>query len=97
MRPLLFSLPALVVGLSVVFSHPPTLGLALIPLALGGWLTQLFTLMHIYGLCRAPRGAALLYPIGCWIVARIMLDGASDLAHRRPIPWAGRQYVLEPR
>jgi len=88
---------ALVVGLSVVFSHPPTLGLALIPLALGGWLTQLFTLMHIYGLCRAPRGAALLYPLGCWLVARIMLSGASDLAHRRPIPWAGRSYVLEPR
>jgi chlorobactene glucosyltransferase len=88
---------ALVVGVSLAFSHRPALGLALIPLALGGWLTQLLTLMHIYGLCRAPRGAALLYPIGCWLVARIMLAGASDLAHRRPIPWAGRSYVLEPR
>lgn len=88
---------ALIVGVQILFSHPPNLGLALIPLALGGWLTQLFTLMHIYGLAGAPRSAALLYPLGCWIVGRIMLAGASDLKHHRPIPWAGREYILEPR
>ena len=88
---------ALIVGVQILFSHPPHLGLALIPLALGGWLTQLFTLMHIYGLAGAPRSAALLYPVGCWIVGRIMFSGASDLEHHRPIPWAGREYILKPR
>ena len=88
---------ALIVGVMILFSHPPNLGLALVPLTVGGWLTQLFTLMHIYGLAGAPHFAALLYPAGCWMVARIMLAGAGDLTHRRPIPWAGREYTLEPR
>jgi chlorobactene glucosyltransferase len=88
---------ALILGVMILFSYPPNLGLALVPLTVGGWLTQLFTLMHIYGVAGAPRLAALLYPAGSLMVARIMFDGASDLAHRRPIPWADREYVLEPR
>jgi hypothetical protein len=39
----------------------------------------------------------LAYPIGCWITASLMREGASDLDNRRPVVWGGREYVLEPR
>ena len=45
----------------------------------------------------APALGALLYPVGAWIVANIMRRAARDLERRRPIPWGGREYVLEPR
>ena len=44
-----------------------------------GWLAQFATLSWIYALGGAPRRGALLYPVGCWIVAGAMWDGASDL------------------
>ena len=45
----------------------------------------------------APMWAVITYPWGSWIVGRMMLHAASDLKHRRPIRWGGREYVLEER
>lgn len=73
------------------------LGIAMIAVVLGAWLIQVASLAHVYRASGAPVAASLFYPIGAWIVAGIMLDGASDLVHRRAIPWGGRSYVLEPR
>jgi chlorobactene glucosyltransferase len=73
------------------------LGSGAILLALAGALVQGTTLRQIYTLGGAPARSAWRYPLGAWIVARILLAAAWDLEHRRPIPWAGREYVLEPR
>lgn len=54
-------------------------------------------LRRIYPMGGAPRSAVWYYPLGCYNVARIMLDAASDLDHRRPVKWGGKEYVLEPR
>ena len=54
-------------------------------------------LRWIYASGGAPKRAAVLYPVGCWIVGRIMLNAARDLEKRRPVIWGGKQYVLEPR
>jgi hypothetical protein len=39
----------------------------------------------------------LLYPLGAFLVAKALWDGASDLESGKPIRWGGRAYVLEPR
>lgn len=46
---------------------------------------------------RAPWWSALVNPLGFAIAAWIMWRSASGLAARRPIAWAGRSYVFEPR
>jgi glycosyltransferase involved in cell wall biosynthesis len=75
----------------------PPLGVALLLLAGSGAVAQLLVLGWIYRLNGAPRWSAVLYPVGCFIVGRLMWDGVLDLVRRRPVPWAGRSYVLEPR
>ena len=75
----------------------PLMGLVLIGLSLAGSSVHLMSLLRIYGLCGAPRYAAILQPLGCWVIASVMFAAARDLKNRRPIVWAGREYVLEPR
>lgn len=53
-----------------------------------GWLNTM---------CGAPALAAIFHPLGAWLVAHCMLEAASDLDHRRPVRWGGRDYILEPR
>ena len=73
------------------------LAIALGSVVLAGWIVQGLSLSTIYRLCGAPKWAVITYPWGSWIVGRMLLHGASDLKHRRPIRWGGREYVLEER
>lgn len=51
----------------------------------------------MYAKQRAPWWSAAVNPLGFAITAWIMWRSASGLAARRPIAWAGRSYVFEPR
>jgi hypothetical protein len=82
--------------LSALTGDAPWAAAALAVVA-AGLAVQWLVLLRAYGMSRAPRWAALLYPYGCWVMARIMLEGARDLETRRPVRWGGREYVLEPR
>jgi glycosyltransferase involved in cell wall biosynthesis len=62
-----------------------------------GWMAQAAALAWMNRLGGAPLRGILLYPLGCWVVARIMLEGARDLAIGRPQRWAGREYIIKPR
>lgn len=84
------------IGAAVLMENRP-LQLAILITAIGSVLVQTASLVRIYQLNGAPRWAVMAYPIGCWIVARLMADAARDLTHRRPVVWGGKQYVLEPR
>ncbi|UCD75267.1 MAG: glycosyltransferase [Phycisphaerales bacterium] len=90
---------ALVVGFLLLWRELPLpwLGLALIGLAVIGSGIHLMSLLRIYDLCGAPRTAAVYYPIGCWSIGSVMFAAARDLKKRRPVIWADREYVLEPR
>ena len=73
-------------------------GLALIPAVVISALTfQLVPLGMMYALSGTPVKAVLGYPVGCWLVGRIILRGANDLVSGRPVAWGGKEYVLEPR
>jgi hypothetical protein len=88
---------ALAVGSALALGGAVSLGAWMIAIAGLGALFQAWSLARAYRLCGAPIGSILFYPFGCWIVGRVMLEGASDLRRRRPIAWGGREYVLEPR
>ncbi|MDX2115555.1 MAG: glycosyltransferase [Planctomycetota bacterium] len=45
----------------------------------------------------APLRWALLYPVGAWIVTRLLAEAASDLRKGVKTRWAGREYVREAR
>jgi glycosyltransferase involved in cell wall biosynthesis len=93
----LIQLATFAIGTILAFADTPVLGGAMVVLALIGWMVQMLTAMRIYAIAGAPRLSAFFYPFGCWVVGGIMLAGAADLERGRPIPWAGREYVLEPR
>lgn len=61
------------------------------------WLVQGAALWWIYQLQGTARRWIVAYPLGCLVVAKMLLDGASDLVHRKPVRWGGREYVLKPR
>jgi chlorobactene glucosyltransferase len=62
-----------------------------------GLLVQAIALGLVYRMSRTPLSGALLYPLGAFLVAKALWDGASDLESGKPIRWGGRAYVLEPR
>ena len=64
--------------------------------AVPGLLLQIVALTWIYWLGRTPILGVLGFPIGSFIVAMVMFDGARDIAAGRPIRWGGRDYVLKP-
>jgi len=72
--------------------------LAWVTMWLGGGALAVFVgvTMLLHRMCRAPALGALFHPLGAWLVAHIFLEGARDLALRRPVRWGGRDYVLEP-
>lgn len=76
--------------------EPALLGIAIVAAAICGAVAQCGALTMIYVLNGAPRLAVIAFPAGCWIVARLMMDGARDLKERRPVIWGGKQYILEP-
>jgi len=71
--------PMLAAAVTVV-----AVGLALQALALG-----LF-----YRFCQSSLRDVLWSPVGAALVARILWQGADDLAQRRPLRWGGREYRL---
>jgi chlorobactene glucosyltransferase len=74
-----------------------TQGMLTLVVVAAALLIQLLALLTIYPLAGAPRWATVTFPIGCWIVARILLRAASGLERRVPLTWGGREYVPEPR
>jgi glycosyltransferase involved in cell wall biosynthesis len=92
----------LLIGLAVgaaliATAHDPPLGWTLTSMSAVAAALQLVAIARHCALGGAPRWTAILFPFGCWVVTRIMFEGARDLAERRPIPWAGKTYTLDPR
>lgn len=46
-----------------------------------------------YRMGKAPVWAALAYPVGAWMAARILVAAARDLENDRPTEWGGIQYA----
>ncbi len=90
-------LSTLVTAPFVAMSGDLPLGAAMILIVVAGWILQTSVLLRLSTVARAPRLAVLLYPLGCWIVGRVLLSGARDLRRNRPVVWGGRRYVLKPR
>jgi len=57
---------------------------------------QAAALAAAYHACRAPLRDIVTSPIGSALVARMLWEGARDLASRRPVRWGGREYRLAP-
>lgn len=74
-----------------------TMPTILLGAALFAIVTQAVALPWLYRVGDTPGSAAVFFPLGAWIVARIMFTGARDLERRRPVSWGGREYVIEPR
>lgn len=87
---------AALVGASVVEAPWWTRGLAM-GSALAGTVAWGGVVAYVYAKQRAPLWSALVNPIGFAITAWIMWRAARTLQQRRPIAWAGRSYVFEPR
>jgi len=62
--------------------------------ALAAWAAAVAVVWRAQG---APARHALLAPLASLEIARLMARAASDLARRRAVRWAGREYRLEPR
>jgi len=58
---------------------------------------QCAALGWLYRLLGVPLVAVAAYPFGAVTIAFLLWQSARDLICRRPIRWAGREYVLEPR
>ena len=93
----LIQLATLAIAPVVVAAGSRPLGFALAATVLGGWVVQAGMLLLSHALARAPRHAVVLFPLGSFIVGRIMLAGARDLEQGTPLVWGQRQYVLKPR
>lgn len=90
-------LTAAALALVLLATGQPVVGVTVLAVAAVSMGIQLSVLGRIYPLGGAPRSAVLLYPVGAFNVVRILFSAASDLEHRRPVKWGGREYVLEPR
>ena len=88
---------AIVVGAVLMTGPAVALGAALAGVAVAGWTLETLVLTRLYAMSGAPRRAVASFPLGSWVVARILLDAARDLAAGRPITWGGREYILEKR
>ncbi|MHC1726619.1 MAG: glycosyltransferase family 2 protein [Syntrophobacteraceae bacterium] len=42
---------------------------------------------------RAPLWTCCMFPIGSWIVARLLRESAKELETKEPLEWGGRSYV----
>ncbi len=87
---------AVIVGIVIGFAGDVALAAATLGLAFVSIVLQYTTLAMIYRMGGTPTRAIWKYWLGCISVARIFLDAASDLVHRRPIHWGGREYILKP-
>ncbi|MEE2681683.1 MAG: glycosyltransferase family 2 protein [Planctomycetota bacterium] len=94
--PLVQVLAVVLGSILYVNGDPPALPLAVSAVGLG-LLAQLLVLGSFYRTAGTPLTGIPGYPLGCLLVGRLMLAGASDLRNGRPIRWGGRDYVLTPR
>ncbi|MCH2135040.1 MAG: glycosyltransferase [Phycisphaerales bacterium] len=60
-------------------------------------LVQWAVLFVIYSRSRQPLWCTLLFPMGCFEVARAHRRARRLLLKGEPVKWGGRAYVLEPR
>jgi chlorobactene glucosyltransferase len=58
--------------------------------ALVAWMTALLLLHRI---SRAPLWACCMFPIGSWVVARLLRESAKELETNQPMKWGGRSYI----
>jgi chlorobactene glucosyltransferase len=58
---------------------------------------QMMALGLFYRFCQSSLRDVLWSPVGAALVARILWQGADDLAHSRPLRWGGREYRLAAR
>lgn len=61
-----------------------------------GVAAQATALAMVYRACGARARDVAWSPVGAAFVARVLWQGAADLAGRRPVRWGGREYVLIP-
>jgi glycosyltransferase involved in cell wall biosynthesis len=69
-------------------------GLAISAAAIAVWFAVMSAALRM---SRTPIWTIPAYPIGAWLVGRILAEAASDVRHRVPVRWAGREYIREPR
>jgi chlorobactene glucosyltransferase len=72
------------------------LGAASATLGIFGVLVQGLVLSRVFVRGGMPRIGVLGWAIGCMLVTKALLDGATDLRRGRPIRWGGRTYHLQP-
>lgn len=63
-------------------------------LGLSAWT---LALICVHRAARAPLWLLPLWPVGQWLVARILSDAAKDLTSGVPTSWGGRSYTREAR
>jgi hypothetical protein len=88
---------AVIVAAALLSMDVIPLPLAIIAVVIAALAIQFAALVKVYAAAGAPIASTFYYPLGCWITARAMLEGARDLEMRTPVKWGGREYVLEPR
>lgn len=88
--PPVFMAAAITLGLLASIPTVWITGLALV-------LMQLAVLSVIYGHARQPLWCTVLFPIGCFEVARAQRRARRLLLTGTPVCWGGREYVIAPR
>lgn len=61
-----------------------------------GVTAQFVALAIVFRTCGARIRDVVTSPVGAAFVARVLWQGADDLAERRPVRWGGREYRLIP-
>jgi hypothetical protein len=60
-----------------------------------GMLIMALALVRVYRSQGAPLRYVPLFPIGAWIVARLLSEAAADLRRGERTVWGGREYARE--
>jgi hypothetical protein len=61
-----------------------------------GVVTQGVVLTRVFARGGMPAIGVLGWAIGCLLITKTLLGGATDLRRGRPIRWGGRTYHLQP-
>ncbi|MBY0311053.1 MAG: glycosyltransferase family 2 protein [Phycisphaerales bacterium] len=95
----LMAIGALMAGLSIHLSIGPGDPLAIATAITGGLAlaSMLTVLAWSYRLGGTPIRAVWAYPVGAWLVGKILRSAASDLVRGVPTRWAGRTYARPAR
>lgn len=91
------SVAAVVAGLIVLKLGDRPLGWSLLASGAAGVYTFSGAVGRAYRTQKLSSWWIVAYPIGAWLVARILSRAASDLDAGRPTAWGGRTYAREAR